>query len=73
MSLWCDFRRWRERRYWAQSDATNRLHRAWSYLYREYWAQASSQTRGYVLPDTQEALDLLQKLAKESLDRQCEL
>lgn len=67
------FIRWRRREFWAQSQATGTLHNAWSYLYGSYWSKASSRERGWIIADTQEALDILHRLSSESLERSLEL
>ncbi len=74
MNLWKRFWRWkRNEAYWEQSAATEQLHHAWSYLYHRWWHMASNRDRGAFLPDNQEALDILHRLAHESLERQCKL
>lgn len=68
------FLRWkRNEAYWEQSAATTHLQNAWSYLYCKFWHTASAQERKALLPENQEALDILHRLGHESLERQCEL
>jgi hypothetical protein len=62
-----------QERYWRQSEATEKLHNAWGYLWREYWSRASSQSRNFVLPETQDAMDIIHSLAKDSLERSLDL
>lgn len=64
---------WNDSAYWKQSEATTLLLNAWSYLWRQFWAMASTTERGRLLPEQKEALDILYELAKESFDKQCSL
>ena len=74
MNPWKRFLRWkRHEAYWEQSAATTQLQNAWTHLYVRFWHTASAQSRKALLPEDQEALDILHKLAHESLEKQCEL
>lgn len=67
------FWHWRNRGFWAQMEATNTLQNAHTYLARQYWDKASTQSRGYLLPEAEEALEILTRLSVESLERALEL
>lgn len=67
------YHRWRNPKYWAQAHATDMLQNARSHVWKQYWSSAASQSRGFVLQDTQDTLDLLFDLAGESIKRQIEL
>jgi hypothetical protein len=74
MRKWIErFFEWRERKYWAQSKATDTLHNARRHLYHQYYSTASGRDRGFILSDTQEALDILHALAKQSFEVQITL
>jgi len=61
------------KKYWEQSRATNMLLNAWQHLFHDYWSKASAKERERLLPEEQEALNILHRLANESLDEQCKL
>lgn len=65
--------RWYNRRYYAQANATDTLHNAWRYVWAKYYSTASGRERGYILPETQEALDILHRLGRESLETSLDL
>ena len=74
MNIFTRFMRWKTNAdYWEQSAITTTLQHAWGHMFLQYWSSASSKERGKLLPEQQEALDMLHRLGSESLERQCEL
>jgi len=71
VSIWQRFLRWKnDSAYWEQSAATKQLQNAWSRVWYSRWNTASARERKCLLPEDDEVLDILHKLAGESLDRQ---
>lgn len=73
MTWWERFQWKRSKGYWIQAATTNFLHDAWMHVWTDYYSTAANKDRGFILQDTQDALDLLHKLGSESLERQLEL
>lgn len=60
--------RWVEREHWKQVRATRTLHNAHDYLWEQYWAKASSRDRDWILPEVEEALQILTTAARKSIE-----
>lgn len=63
---------WIHRKYWKQAKATDTLQHAHTYLYVQYYSTASGRERGWLLPEVEEALDILRRLARLSIETSME-
>jgi hypothetical protein len=73
MSWWEKLNYWTQRKFWRQSKAIDSLRSARWYVYHQYWEKPSSESRGFALPETREALDILDRLSHECGERLLEL